>query len=79
MWQELLTVKQLAKATVWCIKRNFAWAFVFNLGMTEIRIRRFSIHNCMILKCVNLGVYNVSFFSRFYNHGCFSGQLDVGG
>lgn len=34
--QELLTVKQLAKATVWCIKRNFAWAFVFNLGMIPL-------------------------------------------
>lgn len=34
--QELLTVKQLALATVWCIKRNFLWAFVFNLCMIPL-------------------------------------------
>lgn len=34
--QELLTVKQLALATVWCIKRNFLWAFFFNLCMIPL-------------------------------------------
>jgi len=34
--QELLTMKQLALATVFCIKRNFLWAFVFNACMIPL-------------------------------------------
>ncbi|CAJ1406886.1 unnamed protein product [Effrenium voratum] len=34
--QELLTAKQLALATVWCIKRNFMWAMIFNACMIPL-------------------------------------------